>query len=493
MQGKNLTFSTPESLGIPSGAITEFLDEITDRRICMHGFLLLRHGKVAAEGYWPPFDENRRHRVYSISKSFTSIAIGMMIDEGRITLDSKIVDFFPEYLPENPHRFLMEATVRDLLMMATCHKHTTYNWKSTDYVETFFSHSGEKHKPGQLFIYDTSATVVLCAIVEKLSGKTLLEYMMPVLEQTGFSKDAYCIETPEGRSWTGSGIMCTPRDLARFAQLIMNGGEWDGKQLLNRDYVTEATSWQIDSSVSAGGYEIRHGYGYQIWRLRKGGFAFYGIGSQYALCMPEHGTILVLTGDTQGSESAGDTLLNMYFKLLDKLSPTPLPEDANAQSKLAECISKLALPRPLGKTETAVAKEISGQKYILEKNDAGMKWLRLLIDADKCRLQYENAAGEQELVYGMGKYEPQLSPGKYNGRRMGVKDTHYQCIGAGAWAKDNCFLGTMYSVDDHLGSCKIQLTFEDNEVSGFMTKSAEDFFDEYQGFLVGKIEIGVIK
>jgi len=482
----NLVFTTPESLGIPSGAITEFLNGITDHRLCMHSFLLLRHGKVAAEGYWPPFDKDHKHRMYSISKSFTSIAVGMMIDEGKMSLDSTAAEFFPEHIPTNPHPYVLEATVRDLLMMATQNEHNSYDWDSTDYTQTFFNHGAPKHKPGQFFNYDTAATTVLCAIVEKLSGKTMLEYMMPVLAQTGFSQDAYCIQTPEGRSWTGSGIMCTPRDLARFAQLCMNGGEWSGKQLLNRDYVTEATSWQIDTSVSADHMEMRHGYGYQIWRLRKGGFAFYGMGSQYAFCMPQHGTILILTGDTQGTGAAGDVLFNMYYDLVDKMSSTPLPEDSAAQNKLAECISKLAIPRPLGKTETALAKEISGKKFTLEENEAGMKWLQLHIEPDKCRLQYENASGQHELVFGMNKYEPQLFPEKYNGRRMSVRDTHYQCIGAGAWPEDKAFLGTIYSVDDHLGSIKIQLTFTGSEVTGYMTKAAEDFFHGYHGFLVGK-------
>jgi len=482
----NLDLTTPESLGIPSGAITEFLNGITEKRLCMHSFLLLRHGKIAAEGYWPPFNKDRKHRMYSISKSFTAIAIGMMLDEGKISLDSTAAEFFPEYIPANPYPYVLESTVRDLLMMATQNERNSYDWESTDYTETFFNHSAPKHKPGQFFHYDTAATTVLCAIVEKLSGKTIIEYMMPVLAQTGFSKDAYCIQTPEGRSWTGSGIMCTPRDLACFAQLCMNGGEWDGKQLLNRDYVTEATSWQIDTSVSADHMEMRYGYGYQIWRLRKGGFAFCGMGSQYAFCMPQHGTILILTGDTQGTGAAGDILFNMYYNLVDKMSPTPLPEDSAVQNKLAECISKLSIPRPLGKAETALAKEISGKKFTLEENEAGMKWLQLHVGADKCRLQYENTSGQHELTFGMNKYEPQLFPEKYNGRRMSVRDTHYQCIGAGAWPEDKAFLGTIYSVDDHLGSMKIQLTFTDNEVTGYMTKAAEDFFHDYHGFLAGK-------
>ena len=488
MKTENLVYATPESLGIPTCAIEEFLAEIEEKRLCMHGFLLLRHGKVAAEGYWPPFNADRKHRMYSISKSFTSIAIGMMIEEGKIALDSKVADFFPEHIPKNPHPYTLGSTVRDLLMMATCNEHNSYSVESPNFTETFFTDSGPKHKPGQVFSYDTAATTVLCAIVEKLSGKTMLEYMRPVLDEIGFSKDAYCVETPEGRSWTGSGVICTSRDLARFALLCMNEGQWSGKQLLNREYVKEATAWQIDSSVTSGGIESRHGYGYQFWRLRKGGFAMYGMGSQYALCMPEHGTILITNSDTQGTESAGDTIIGAYFKLVEKMSSTPLPEDAAAGARLQDRIGKLAMPRPVGKAQTALAKEISGRKYIMEENHAGMKWLRLNIDGDKCRLQYENASGEHELVFGMNKYESQIFPEKYFGRRIGRKDTQYTCLCAAAWAEDKTLIGTVYAIDDYFGSIKMQLTFSGKAVTGVMTKAAEWFFDEYQGLLEGKAE-----
>jgi len=202
--------------------------------------------------------------------------------------------------------------------------------------------------------------------------------------------------------------------------------------------------------------------------------------------MPQHGTILILNGDTQGTDSAGDALVNMYYEMVDKMSPNPLPEDAAALKELTDYISKLALPLPLGKDKTPLAAEISGKKYTLEPNHAGIKWLQLNIECHKCRLEYENATGKHELVYGMGHYHPQLFPEKYNGRRMSVKDTNYKCLAAGAWSPNNAFVGTLYSVDDHLGSMKLQLTFEGNEVTGHMTKAAEDFFDEYQGFLVGK-------
>ena len=113
------TASSPESEGIPSRAILNFLQRIDAERICMHGFLLVRHNRIAAEGYWAPWSAERTHRIYSVSKSFVALAVGMMIDEGRLTLDDRVAEYFPDKLPEELHPWLAASTVRDLLTMAT--------------------------------------------------------------------------------------------------------------------------------------------------------------------------------------------------------------------------------------------------------------------------------------------------------------------------------------------------------------------------------------
>ena len=490
MRQNSLSYATPESLGIPSGAVTGFLDDLADKGLCMHGFLLLRGGKVAAEGYWPPFDENRKHRMYSVSKSFTSVAVGMMIGAGKLSLDSRAAEFFPEYLSEGTHAHTLSATVRDLLMMATCNENTSYTHDSDDFSEAFFADPGPKHKPGMIFSYDTAATTVLCAIVEKLSGKDMLATMRPVLDEIGFSDDAWCVKTPEGRSWTGSGILCTARDLARFALLCANEGAWNGKQLVDRAYMRAAVSRQIDNAASGGGPEFRFGYGYQFWRIRGGGFAMYGMGCQLALCMPKEDAILITVADTQGTAEAEGLVCGAFFRLLERFSSGPLQEDPPALAELNKRIGELALPLPRGECVTPMAGAISGRKYVLDENKAGMKWLRLVISPERCRLQYENASGAHELVFGMGRYEPQLFPERYYGKRIGVRDAQYRCIGAGAWTDRNALLCTLYSVDDHLGSIRIILSFGGDEVCGYMIKAAEWFFDAYQGFLSGRAEPG---
>jgi len=212
------------------------------------------------------------------------------------------------------------------------------------------------------------------------------------------------------------------------------------------------------------------------------------MGSQYALCIPELDTILVTTADTQGVESAGDLIIDIFFRLISKISLNSLPEDIDAQQSLNKRIESLSLPFPIGEKTTPAAQRISAQTYVLNTNDAGIKRLRLDVNSDKCLFRYENASGEHELIFGMDSYEPQMFPEKYFGRTLGTADKHYKCIGAGAWANDNTFLGTIYSVDDYLGSINFSLTFTEDEVCGHITKAAEWFFEEYQGIISGKAE-----
>ena len=478
------SYSSPESQGVPSEAISTFMDELKRDNLNMHSFMLIRDGKILAECYWPYFNAKKKHRMYSVSKSFTSVAIGMMIDEGRISLDDKVADYFPEYIPPNPHPFILQATIRHLLMMATFNPSTSYNQYDADWVATFFQDPREKHEPGKRFSYDTAATVVLCAIVEKLNGKPILEYMRPVFDEIGVSRDIWCIRSPDGRSWTGSGIMATTRDFAAFGLLCLNRGAWNGKQLISRDYMEAATTSQIDNGTQSGA-EFQFGYGYQFWCLREGGFACYGMGGQLALCLPSKNLLLITTADNQAIQNGIMPIVEAFFRLSGKIETTTLPENPEARRRLEEQITNVSFPLPTGKTNTANATQFSGVRYVMGENSMGIKWMRLDITDGKCILHYENSTGENSIILGMGYYFYQKFPEQYFGAQIGIKDTNYQTIAAGAWQDDNTLAGIVYSIDDHLGSIYLTLSFSGNKLQITMTKTAEWFFDDYRGTATG--------
>ncbi|MDR0795348.1 MAG: beta-lactamase family protein [Tannerella sp.] len=478
---KGLVFATPESRGVPTGAILDMLDTLEAKRVCLHSFILLRNGAVVAEGYWPPFHKDKFQRMYSVSKSFTSVAIGLMITEGKLKLEDKIADIFPEDIPANPHPFVLQATVRDLLMMSTFNPRSVPMQPGRTSVWSFLNSGETLRPPGAIFAYDTQGTNTLAAIIEKKEGIPFLEYMRSkILDPIGFSKDAYCIQNTDGRSWSGSGVLCTSRDLARFALLCMNMGAFEGTRLVSKAYMQAATSRQIDNTLGKNEAEMKYGYGYQFWCLRDGGFAGYGMGGQYCLCMPKYDTILVTTGDAQlDSEGLGE-ILGAYMVLLKRVG-SKMADDRVAQKQLSSKIESLAFRLPDGQLQSPAAVRYNDKVFKMENNP--MKWsgFRLSFTPGEATLHYTNANGNFSLRIGLGNYLPQSFPEPYSGKVSGIHDTYYDILVAGAWTSENVFTCAIKAVDHYLGTIRMQFAFQNDTVCVQMVKQAEMFWDNYQG------------
>ena len=270
-------------------------------KINLHSFLIARGGKILTEAYYKPFDKDFQHRLYSCSKTYVALAVGRLIGEGKIRLDDKIMDLLPEYANENAHRWLKECTVEDALKMSVPQLSDTYI--ARDYKEwawTFFNHPTRSKalKPGStVFNYNTSGSFILDVIVEKITGVTFLEYMRPVFDKIGVAEDIWCVKAPDGYSWGGSGVVTTLRDFAKVAELLLRKGEYEGEQLLPRDYMEKMTSKQIcNIEASASSIFVCQGYGYQTW-MTSHGFAMNGMGSQFAFCFPEKDMLFVCQAD----------------------------------------------------------------------------------------------------------------------------------------------------------------------------------------------------
>ena len=234
--------------------VREFVKELEKRRIPLHSVLVAQHDKLLLEKYYAPYDRNKLQRMFSVTKSFTALAVGLLEQEGRITLQDPICKYFPEYLPGVVHPWLAELTIEDMLKMQTCHTKTTYNKTSTteNWVRSFFQ-TEPTHRPGTLFMYDTSSPHVLCAMVEKITGQKMLAYLKDkLLRQIGFSEESYIIEDPFGTSMAGSGLMATPRDLLLTGCMLLKHR--------TDPYITRATNAQTSTLLDG---ENRW-YGYQF-------------------------------------------------------------------------------------------------------------------------------------------------------------------------------------------------------------------------------------
>ena len=221
--------SAPEAQGVSSSAILDFI-EAADRDIdAMHGFLLVRHGHVVAEGWWRPYDAQTPHILFSLSKSFTSTAVGLAIAEGKLGIDDEVLKFFPEDAPADPSANLKSMRVRDLLRMATGHQTEAPLWRSEPgqadetWTRRFLAHP-VPFKPGTHFLYNSPGTYMLSAIVQKVTGMTVLDYLRPRLfEPLGFENPSW-VASPQGITAGAYGLLARTEEIARFGQLYLQKG-----------------------------------------------------------------------------------------------------------------------------------------------------------------------------------------------------------------------------------------------------------------------------
>ncbi len=279
----------------------KFEERIKKENIKLFAYEVIKGDETVYKKYFEGHAENELFRLYSVTKSFVSLAIGFLLQDNVIKLDDKIIDYFPEYVNENTHEFLKALTIRQMLMMSTCHYKTTYKRvNEQDFTKTFFTVTPER-EPGGKFSYDTSSSHTLGRLVEKLTNKNLLDFLRDkCLDKIGFSKEAYMLKDPVGTSDGGSGLYATLDDLSKLSILIKNDGLFNGKQLINREYLNSATSLQIKTENQKIP-EQNLGYGYFFWVARNNGICMYGMGGQLALIFKEKNLIFTCTGDCEDS------------------------------------------------------------------------------------------------------------------------------------------------------------------------------------------------
>lgn len=479
MNEKNpLPTATPEELGIPSSCITKFIEKLESKKMCMHSLIIIRHGKIAAEGYWKPFSAEKKHRMYSITKSLVSIAIGLMEDEGLLNLDDTVISFFEDKIPaDGVDEYIAHTTVRDLLRMTTANDTATYETlKIDDWLKTFFTVNGA-HMPGTKFSYDKSGSFVLGAIVERLSGMYLIDYLRSrILEPIGFSESAYCIKSPMGISNGSSGLVCTTRDVAKFALLCMNEGKYDDKQLIPIDYIRQATSKQTDTNNEEFA-DDREGYGYQFWRCSHNGFACKGKGSQFVICLPDKDFILITTADTRPNPDSEKFVFNaLWDEIYYNLADEPLNSDLESRNKLYDKLSNLIIQPISGETTSEIIPDIQSHIYRLSSNPMDIINARFDFEKDKGVIEYEKKDKKYKLFFGIGKNISSKFP-----------EYGYDCISSAAWTSPNTLSINCYIIDDNFGTLFITVKFDKNTIDVDMRKYAESSLEDYEGSAKGEM------
>src|SRR4051795_13021920 len=241
----DLPRSSPEAQGVSSSAILAFVDAADKDVDALHSFMLVRHGHVVAEGWWSPYDADTPHALYSLSKSFTSTAVGLAVSEGKLSIDDEVLKFFPEDAPAEPTNNLKAMRLHDLLRMSTGHQ-TEPRLSDTNaipWTRLFLAHP-VPHKPGTHFLYNTAGTYMQSAIVQKVTGMTVLDYLHPRLFDPLAIDQPTWGTSPQGVSLGGYGLSVRTEDIAKFGQLYLQKGNWRGHQLVPAAWIETATARQ---------------------------------------------------------------------------------------------------------------------------------------------------------------------------------------------------------------------------------------------------------
>ena len=435
--------STPERQGISSTAVLAFIQRADSEIDAMHSFMLVRHGHVVAEAWWAPYDSATPHMLYSLSKSFTSTAVGLAISEGKLSLNDPVLKFFPEDAPGDPSPNLQAMRVRDLLRMATGHQTENPPWRwsagtppppDAPWTRTILSQP-VPFKPGTHFLYDSPATYMLSAIVQKVTGTTVLDYLRPRLfEPLGIDHPTW-LASPQGITLGAFGLMVRTEDIARFGQLYLQKGVWKGRQVVPAAWVTAATSLQVANGSSPQS-DWDQGYGYQFWRSRHNSFRGDGAFGQYCLVLPEVDAVVVITSGVRDMQS----VMNLVWDaLLPAMHPRALPPNPVAARRLATTLARLQVRPPAGKATSPLARSASGRWYAFPDSSRGIRALELSFDSSGAALVVRTDAGETRTPIGIGSWVESRDGFTSGLGQMLSVPAHPRIAARGAWTTDSVF------------------------------------------------------
>lgn len=461
----HLQRSTPESKGVSSYSIHAFIDAIEDANLELHSIMLLRHGHVVAEGWWAPYTSETPHILFSLTKSFTSTAVGLAVQEGYFSINDRVLSFFPQDTPKRVSKNLAAMQIHHLLTMSTGHledatekmvRNRQGNW-----IQGFLS-IPVKHSPGAPFVYNSAASHILSAIVQKTTGQPLAEYLKPRLfDPLNINRSLWDTD-PSGINTGGWGLSLRTEDIARFGQLYLQKGIWDGQRILADEWVAQATSKQVSNERENQPVDWCQGYGFQFWRCQHNAFRGDGAFGQFCIVFPEQDAVLAITAGVSDMQA----VLNRVWEfILPAMQPQALPEDSFAHGKLTNRLSSLVLKQPMGGSTSEVAKWILNKTYHFETNPIFIKFLRVEDEPDGYSLilgdetnEYKLRCGSHTWVNGTTQFFP-LSPS----HSVSNPKISYLVAGSFAWS-DVDTLNILIQYIETPFSYKLSLKFDENKV-----------------------------
>lgn len=405
---KSLPRSNPEAEGVYSEGIIAFLDAATKTKNEFHSIMFLRHGKVIAEGWWNPYSPQLKHTLYSCSKSFTATAVGFAVSEKKLTVNDKVISFFPDKLPDTVSEYLSALRVKDLLSMSVGQDPDPTGMvvrRDSDWVKGFLA-LPMINQPGSKFLYNSLATYMLSAIVQKVTGQKVIDYLKPRLfDPLGISGIDWEID-PNGINTGGWGLRLKTEDMAKFGQLFLQKGRWNGKQVIPAAWIEEASTKKIIQhpdipQAKRDSSDWEQGYCYQMWRSRHNSYRADGAFGQYILILPDQDAVIAITSETGNMQDE----LNLVWKyLLPAIGKNKIQSDSTDGALLKRKLASLSLPVPQKSTASPLATDINGKTYAIDTNSRHLETVSFNLNDSIYTLTWKVDTASYKVNFGSGNW-----------------------------------------------------------------------------------------
>lgn len=416
---QDLPRATPQSRGTDPAVFDALLDDIERQDIELHSLLVWQDGALIADAYWAPYAADRPHMMHSVTKSFTSMAVGLAVADGLLSVDDAVLGFFPAYAGPVCDN-LSAMRVRHLLTMTSGHARGISGgaWRrlASSWIEDFLRQP-TPHAPGKVFVYDSAASYMLSAIVQQVTGRTIHDYLCErIFRPMGMSEAIRWDIGTDGVNTGGNGLSCTTQDMLKLGILHLQGGLWQGRQLLPEDWVRQATGMQVRDvvlGVFTGDHYLgpdeagdglpasrREGYGYQWWRGPHGSFSANGLFGQYCIVLPGEKAVVAFTGGLEDSDRRVHTLI--YEGLRPALG-AGISGRPGAQA-LAVRLAGLRLKTRPGIVRRRAPGEAPCRSWRIAPNDQGVEVISVTEEENAVRFTLRDAGGSHEVLAGFGRF-----------------------------------------------------------------------------------------
>jgi hypothetical protein len=478
--------STPETEGVSSSGIIDFLNAVDTGRVELHSFMFIRHGKVIAEGWWNPYGSDYKHIMFSASKTFTATAVGLAVSENRLKITDKVISFFPYSLPDSISENMKELTVQNLLTMSVGQDPEPWVMGSDgDWINAFLK-TAPVHKPGTIFKYNNTATFMLSAIVQQVTGQTVFDYLQTRIFKPLAIRGIDWDLSPQGINLGMIGLRLRTEDMAKFGQLLMQNGVWNGNQLIPKEWIKEATSFKIESNDPGNKRpkdlnDWAQGYCYQMWRGRNNSVRLDGMAGQFVILIPDKDAIVVLTANAKNTQDELNLVHNYLIPAIK--SDKSLPENPELIGTLSKREAMLNLKIPV----TAVSgsefeSKISGKEFDFGKNSYNIQSVYFTFNDGVCSFALKRDDNISIVKCGPEKWKLSniKSSSLLASPRVASKsiDANYKILqplikvaASYSWTDKNTLELTARFIEESLGSETIVCKF--SEVSGNVNVSIE--------------------